>query len=132
MRNGLKNVVKVVIKLPNLQQVEYNYYENLLSGSIVVQTNPFYTERELEYQLKDSGATFIICLDILLPRVTTVRDSTFIKHTIVTGIKDYLPFPKNLIYPFIQKRQYNMVVKVEQDKETHLWTKMITETSEQY
>src|SRR5690625_4320498 len=129
---GLKKDDRVAIMLPNCPQGVISYYATLLSGAIVVQTNPLYTERELEYQLKDSGATFIICLDILLPRVTTVRDSTSIKHTIVTGIKDYLPFPKNLIYPFIQKRQYNMVVKVEQDKETHVWTKMITETSEQY
>src|SRR5690625_634699 len=129
---GLKKGDRVAIMLPNCPQGVISYYATLLSGAIVVQTNPLYTERELEYQLKDSGATFIICLDILLPRVTTVRDSTSIKHTIVTGIKDYLPFPKNLIYPFIQKRQYNMVVKVEQDKETHVWTKMITETSEQY
>src|SRR5690625_5354382 len=99
------------------------YYAYLLSGVIIVQKYHLYTERELEYKLKDSSATFIICLDILLPRVTAVRRSTSIKHTIVTGIKDYLPFPKNLIYPFIQKRQYNMVVKVEQDKETHVWKK---------
>lgn len=129
---GLKKGDRVAIMLPNCPQGVISYYATLLSGAIVVQTNPLYTERELEYQLKDAGATFIICLDILLPRVTAVRRSTSIEHTIVTGIKDYLPFPKNLIYPFIQKRQYNMVVKVEEDKETHVWAKMINETSDQY
>src|SRR5690625_2691592 len=130
--HGLKKGDRVAVMLPNCPQAVISYYATLMAGGIVVQTNPLYTERELEYQMKDSGASFIVCLDILLPRVSNVRDQTDIKHTIVTGIKDYLPFPKNLIYPFIQKRQYNMVVKVEEDKETHVWAKMINETSDQY
>lgn len=129
---GLKKGDRVAIMLPNCPQAVISYYAILLAGAIVVQTNPLYTERELEYQLKDSGSTFIICLDILLPRVSNVRSNTSVKHTIVTAIKDYLPFPKNLIYPFIQKKQYNMVVKVEQSEETHVWERMINNTSDQF
>ncbi|PAV27646.1 long-chain fatty acid--CoA ligase [Virgibacillus profundi] len=129
---GLKKGDKVAIMLPNCPQGVISYYAALMAGAVVVQTNPLYTERELEYQLIDSGATFIVCLDILLPRVTSVRGNTSLRHTIVTGIKDYLPFPKNLIYPFIQKKQYNMVVKVEQSKETHVWNTMIEQTSADY
>src|SRR5699024_3834183 len=81
----------------------------LMAGGIVVQTNPLYTERELEYQMIDSGAKYIVCLDILVPRETNSRNNTSLEHILVTGIKDYLPFPKNLIYPFIQKKEYNMV-----------------------
>ena len=129
---GLKKGDRVAIMLPNCPQSVISYYGALLAGAIVVQTNPLYTERELEYQLKDSGATFIVCLDILLPRVTNVRDQTDIEHTIVTGIKDYLPFPKNLIYPFIQKREYNMVVKVDPSEDTHVWSQIIKLTSDNY
>lgn len=129
---GLKKGDRVAIMLPNSPQSVMSYYGALLAGAIVVQTNPLYTERELEYQLKDSGATIIVCLDILLPRVTKVRDKTNVQHTIVTGIKDYLPFPKNLIYPFIQKREYNMVVKVEPSENTHVWNQIIKKTSDQY
>src|SRR5699024_7247983 len=129
---GLKKGDRVAIMLPNCPQGVISYYATLLSGAIVVQINPLYTERELEYQLKDSGAIFIICLDLLLPRVTAIRKNTSIEHIIVTKINDYLPFPKNLIYPFIQKRQYNIVVKVEQSAETHAWEKMIKETSDRY
>lgn len=118
---GLEKGDKVAIMLPNSPQAVISYYGILLAGGIVVQTNPLYTERELEYQVKDSDTTFIICLDILLPRVSNVQGKTDIKHKIVTGIKDYLPFPKNLVYPFIQKREYNMVVKVEQSEDTHVW-----------
>lgn len=126
---GLKKGDRVAIMLPNSPQAVISYYGTLLAGGIVVQTNPLYTERELEFQLKDSGATFIVSLDILLPRITNVKANTSLEHTIVTGMKDYLPFPKNLIYPFIQKKEHNIVVKVEQSDDTHVWKKMIEETS---
>ncbi|WP_430784922.1 long-chain-fatty-acid--CoA ligase [Virgibacillus flavescens] len=126
---GLEKGDRVAIMLPNCPQAVISYYAALLAGGIVVQTNPLYMERELEYQLNDSGATIIICLDILLPRVTKVKSKTSINHTIVTGIKDYLPFPKKLIYPFIQKKQYNMVVKVEQTEDTHVWNSIIEHAS---
>src|SRR5699024_2616057 len=90
------------------------------------------TERELLYQMNDSGSEFIVCLDILLPRVSNVKDDTNLKHVIVAEIKDYLPFPKNLIYPFIQRRQYNMVVKVEADETTHVWREIIKHSPDTY
>ncbi|MFD1850109.1 long-chain-fatty-acid--CoA ligase [Oceanobacillus bengalensis] len=129
---GLEKGDKVAIMLPNCPQSVITYYGTLLAGGIVVQTNPLYTERELEFQLLDSESKFIICLDILLPRVKNVRDRTNVEHTIVTGIKDYLPFPKNLIYPFIQKREYNMVVKVEQTNNTHVWNRIMINASNEY
>ncbi|MFH4130314.1 AMP-binding protein, partial [Acinetobacter baumannii] len=91
------------IMLPNCPQAVIGYYGTLLVGGIVVQTNPLYTERELEYQLHDSGAKVILCLDLVFPRVTNVQSATKIEHVIVTRIADFLPFPKNLLYPFVQK-----------------------------
>lgn len=129
---GLEKGDRVAVMLPNCPQAVISYYGALMAGAVVVQTNPLYKERELEYQLNDSGATFIVCLDILLPRVTNVRGNTSLKHTIVTCIKDYLPFPKNLIYPFIQKKQYNMVVKVEQSEDTHVWQSIIENGDDDY
>lgn len=127
---GLEKGDRVAIMLPNCPQAVISYYGILIAGGIVVQTNPLYTERELEYQMKDSGATFIICLDILLPRVKKVQKNTSIQHTIVTKIKEYLPFPKNLIYPFIQKKEYNMIVKVHEDDETHAWPTILKESND--
>lgn len=129
---GLEKGDRVAIMLPNCPQAVISYYATLMAGGTVVQTNPLYMERELDYQLNDSGATFIVCLDILLPRVTNVKGNTEIKHTIVTAIKDYLPFPKNLIYPFIQKKQYNMVVKVEQSEDTHVWNAILEHATTNY
>ena len=129
---GLKKGDRVAIMLPNCPQGVISYYGALMAGGIVVQVNPLYTERELTYQLQDSGASFIICLDILVPRVSAVREKTDIRHVVVTRIADYLPFPKNLAYPFIQKRQYNMVVKVTPTANTHIWKEVITSSTEDY
>ncbi|WP_405100708.1 long-chain-fatty-acid--CoA ligase [Oceanobacillus sp. FSL H7-0719] len=129
---GLKKNDKVAIMLPNSPQAVISYYGILMAGGVVVQTNPLYTERELEYQMRDSETKVIICLDILLPRVTNVQSKTSIEHKIVTGIKDYLPFPKNLIYPFIQKKEYNMVVKVEESDDTHVWQTIMKTSDPQF
>jgi long-chain acyl-CoA synthetase len=122
---GLQKGDCVSIMLPNCPQAIIGYYGTLLAGGIVVQTNPLYMERELEYQLKDSGAKFILCLDLLYPRVRKVKGVTNLDHIIVTGIKDYLPFPKNLIYPFIQKKEHGIVVNVEHKGNNHLFRNII-------
>lgn len=129
---GIKKGDRVAIMLPNSPQSVIGYYGALMAGAIVVQTNPLYTERELEYQLNDSGTKVIVCLDILVPRVTSVKKNSPLQHMIVTGIKDYLPFPKNLLYPFIQKKQYNMVVKVEESADTHVWNKIMEQAKPEY
>jgi len=122
---GIKKDDRVAIMLPNTPQSVIAYYGILYAGGIVVQTNPLYMEREIEYQMKDSGAKVILTLDILYPRVSKVMKNTELEHIIVTAIKDYLPFPKNLIYPFIQKKQYGIVVKVDHSGQNHLFTEVM-------
>ncbi|WP_064092563.1 long-chain-fatty-acid--CoA ligase [Rossellomorea aquimaris] len=123
---GIEKGDRVAIMLPNTPQSVIAYYGVLYSGGVVVQTNPLYTEREIEYQMKDSGAKVILTLDILYPRVSKVMKNTNLEHIIVTAIKEYLPFPKNLIYPFIQKKQYGIVVKVEPTDSNHLFTHIMS------
>lgn len=118
---GIQKGDRIAIMLPNTPQSIISYYAILIAGGIVVQTNPLYKERELEYQMKDSGAKAIIALDILYPRLINVFPRTDLKHIIITAIKDYLPFPKNLLYPFIQKKQTGIVVDLKQTSNTHLW-----------
>lgn len=122
---GIKKGDRAAIMLPNTPASVISTFGILMAGGIVVQTNPLYTERELEYQMKDSGAKVIITLDILFPRVSKVKEQTDLEHVIVTAIKDYLPFPKNLIYPFIQKKQYGLIVKVAHEGSTHLLTEIL-------
>ncbi|MCQ6278313.1 AMP-binding protein [Bacillus sp. EB600] len=122
---GITKGDRVSIMLPNSPQSVISYFAILFAGGIVVQTNPLYTERELEYQMKDSGAIAVITLDILYPRISKIIAQTDLQHTVVTAIKDYLPFPKNIIYPFIQKKQYGLVVHAKHEGNTHLLTEIL-------
>ncbi|MDS9471675.1 AMP-binding protein [Sporosarcina pasteurii] len=122
---GIEKGDRVAIMLPNCPQSAIAYFGILYSGAIVVQTNPLYTERELKYQMVNSGAKAIIALDLLYPRVTNIVKETSLEHVIITGIKDYLPFPKNVIYPFIQKKEHGISIKVEHRGINHLYTEMM-------
>lgn len=122
---GVEKGDRVAIMLPNTPQSVIAYYGAMYAGAVVVQTNPLYTERELQYQMADSGAKVILVMDILYPRVMKVLKETALENVIVTGIKDYLPFPKNLVYPFIQKKQYGFSVKVEHSGQNHLFTEIM-------
>ncbi|MFE4129515.1 MULTISPECIES: long-chain-fatty-acid--CoA ligase [Peribacillus] len=122
---GLQKGDRVAVMLPNCPQGVISFFGILMAGGVVVQTNPTYTERELEYQMKDSGAKIILAMDILFPRVAAVASRTDIEDIIVTAIKEYLPFPKNLIYPFIQKKQYGIVVNVEHSGNHHLFSEIM-------
>ncbi|MCK1981809.1 MULTISPECIES: long-chain-fatty-acid--CoA ligase [Peribacillus] len=122
---GLQKGERVAVMLPNCPQGVISFFGILMAGGVVVQTNPTYTERELEYQMKDSGAKIILAMDILFPRVSAVASRTEIEHIIVTAIKEYLPFPKNLIYPFIQKKQYGIVINVEHEGNHHLFSEIM-------
>jgi long-chain acyl-CoA synthetase len=122
---GLQKGERVAVMLPNCPQGVISFFGILMAGGVVVQTNPTYTERELEYQMKDSGAKMILVMDILFPRASAVASRTDIEHIIVTAIKEYLPFPKNLIYPFIQKKQYGIVINVEHEGNHHLFSEIM-------
>lgn len=102
---GIHKGDRVAIMLPNSPQAVIAYYGALIAGAVVVQTNPLYTERELTHQLKDSGAACVICLDRVYPRVARVQGDTLVQSVIVTAIQDYLVFPKNLLFPLIQKKK---------------------------
>jgi long-chain acyl-CoA synthetase len=95
---GVQKGERVGIMLPNSPQAVISYYAALFLGAVVVQINPLYMERELEHQLVDSEAETIICLDLVWPKVERIRSNTRLKRVIVTGVQDYLPFPKNWLY----------------------------------
>lgn len=124
---GVQKGDRVAIMLPNSPQSVISYYGVLYAGGIVVQTNPLYTERELAYQMKDSNAKVIVTLDVIYPRVEKVIKQTYIEHIIVTAIRDYLPFVKSLIYPFVQRKQYDIVADVEHGGNNHLFKRVLAE-----
>lgn len=104
---GLRKGDRFAIMLPNLLQYPVALFGALRAGLIVVNVNPLYTARELEYQLKDSGAETIVILANFAHVLEQVLSKTFVKHVIVTEIGDLLPFPKscivNCVVHFIKK-----------------------------
>ncbi len=115
-RLGLRKGDRVAVMLPNCPQAVIAYYGTLMAGGVVVMTNPLYMPRELEHQLEDAGAQIIVTLDQLLPRVRQVMPRTLLERVIVTGIKDYLPFPQNILYGLKLKKD-GQAVKVSCDGE---------------
>ena len=102
---GIKPGDSVAILLPNVIPCVVAYYAILKIGGIVVMNNPLYSDRELEHQFNDSGAKLLITLDLLGNRMIDLRPKTSIKEIIYTSIGDYLPFPKNLLFPLVAKKK---------------------------
>ncbi|CAI6016758.1 long-chain-fatty-acid--CoA ligase [Cohnella sp. JJ-181] len=103
-RLGVRRGERVAIMLPNCPQLVIAYYGTLLAGGIVVMTNPLYVQRELEHQLKDSGAVVLLTLDLLFRRATDAARDLPDLQLIVASVRDYLPFPKSWLYPLKAKK----------------------------
>ncbi|MZQ87280.1 AMP-binding protein [Paenibacillus sp. 5J-6] len=121
---------RVSIMLPNCPSAIIAYFGTLMMGGIVVMTNPLYMERELVHQLSDSGAEVIVTLDLLFNRVQKAKAQTLIRHVIVTSIKDYLPFPKNLLYPIKMKKD-GAKLEVAYGEGVYAFKKLLREASSQ-
>jgi long-chain acyl-CoA synthetase len=96
---GVHKGDRVALMLPNIPQMVAAYYATLRLGAIAVPTNPLYHEHELEVQLKDSGAGTLVAVDMFYPVVSRVLPKTDVRRLILCGIKDFLPFPLDLLYP---------------------------------
>jgi long-chain acyl-CoA synthetase len=103
---GIQKGDKVALILPNIPQVVIATYAVYRLGAVVVMNNPLYTERELEYQLNDSDCKMAICLDLLVPRILKLKANTGIETVIACHIRDYLPFPKKQLFPFVKKEMH--------------------------
>ena len=109
---GLSGVVpgdRVAIMLPNLLQYPVVLFGILRAGLTVVNVNPLYTARELELQLKDSGAKVIIILENFASILQEVLPETALQQVISTQVGDMLPVPKRWLVNFVIKRVKNMV-----------------------
>ena len=87
---GLEPGARVAIMLPNVPQFAVSMAAVLRAGFTCVNVNPLYTARELEHQLKDSGATAIIILENFAHTLAQVLDKTAIRHICLTSMGDLL------------------------------------------
>jgi long-chain acyl-CoA synthetase len=117
---GVRKGTKVAIILPNLPQYPIVHFAALKLGAVLVPTNPLYVEREIQYQLNDSNAEYLVVLNLLFPRVQKIWKETGLKRVIVTGVKEYLPGLLKLLYPLKEKKE-GTYVKVEPQENVYFF-----------
>ncbi len=125
---GVNKGDSVAILLPNLITCVVSYYAVLKLGGIVVMNNPLYTDRELEHQFNDSGAKLLITLDLLGNRMIDLRPKTNIKQIIITTIGEYLPFPKNFLFPLVAKKK-KLGADVKPAEDVYRWKEVLKNSS---
>ena len=106
---GLGKGDRVALMMPNILQYPIAIIGSHRAGCTVVNVNPLYTARELEHQLKDSGATVIVIFENAGATLEQALAGTPIKHIVLTGIGDQLGFPKGPVTNFVIRRVKKMV-----------------------
>ncbi|HLK50025.1 MAG TPA: AMP-binding protein [Bryobacteraceae bacterium] len=106
---GLHSGSRVALMMPNLLQYPVAFFGVLRAGMIVVNVNPLYTARELEHQLRDSGAEAIVILENFAHVLQQVAGRLSLKYLVVTQIGDLLAFPRSLLVNFAVKRVKKLV-----------------------
>jgi len=105
---GLAKGARVALMMPNVLQYPVATAAVLRAGYAVVNVNPLYTPRELEHQLKDSGAEAIVVLENFATTVQQVIARTAVKHVIVGSMGDLLGF-KGVIVNLVIRKVKKMV-----------------------
>jgi len=100
-KSGLQAGDRVALMMPNILQYPIALFGVLRAGMVVVNTNPLYTARELEHQLKDSGAKAIVIVENFVHVLQQVLPHTELKKVLVTRIGDLLGFPHGFIVNFV-------------------------------
>ena len=100
---GLEPGSRVAIMLPNVIQFQIAMMGVLRAGFVVVNVNPLYTARELEYQLKDSGASVLVILENFAHVYQKIAKHVPIKKTIVTSLGEFIGL-KGVIVDFVVRR----------------------------
>ena len=105
---GLAKGARVAVMMPNVLQYPVAVFGILRAGYTVVNVNPLYTPRELEHQLKDSGAEAIVILENFATTLEHVLARTPVKHIVVASLGDLLGF-KGLIVNFVVRNVKKLV-----------------------
>jgi long-chain acyl-CoA synthetase len=105
---GLARGARIAIMMPNVLQYPVAIAAILRAGYVVVNVNPLYTPRELEHQLKDSGAEAIILLENFAVTLQAIVRNTSIKHVVVAAMGDLMGV-KGALVNFVVRRVKKMV-----------------------
>lgn len=100
----LPSGARVAVMMPNLLQYPVCLFGLLRAGYVVVNVNPMYTARELQHQLNDSGAQAMIVVEGFAHTLAKVIANTEVKHVVVTGLADMMPWPKRMLGNFLIRK----------------------------
>jgi len=106
---NLKKGDRIAIMMPNLLQYPIAVFGAMRAGLVVVNTNPLYTDRELQHQLKDSGAKAIVVVEAFAHTLADVIGETEVETVITTRFGDMLSFPKSMLVNFVIKYVKKMI-----------------------
>lgn len=102
---GVKKGDPVAIFMPNTPQFIIAFYGILKAGGVAVPTNPLYTARELEHQMKDAGPDVMLVMSNFYRKAKEVQSNTRLRALVVTNIKDYLPpLTRTIFTLFLEKK----------------------------
>ncbi|MEO7251623.1 MAG: AMP-binding protein [Arenimonas sp.] len=105
----LKKGDRVALMMPNVLQYPVAIFGVLRAGLTVVNTNPMYTGRELKHQLKDSGASAIVVMEMFAHTLAEVIADTPVRQVITTCVGDLLAFPKGALVNFTLRHVKKLV-----------------------
>jgi long-chain acyl-CoA synthetase len=106
---GLTPGARIAIMMPNVLQYPIVIAAILRAGYVVVNFNPLYTAREVEFQLKDCGAEAIVVLENFAHTVQDAAPRTNVKHIVVASMGDLLGFLKGTIVNLVVRKVKKMV-----------------------
>jgi long-chain acyl-CoA synthetase len=106
---GLTRGDRVAVMLPNVPQYPLVVAGILRAGYVVVNVNPLYTARELEHQLKDSGARAIIIVENFATALEKCIAATSVKHVVLCAMGDQLGWFKGLLVNYVVRQVKKMV-----------------------
>ncbi len=106
---GLQRGDRVAIMLPNVPQYPVAVAGVLRAGMVVVNVNPLYTPRELEHQLKDSGAKAIVILENFAATLQQVADHVPTQHVVLAAMGDMMGLLKGAIVNHVVRKVKKMV-----------------------
>ena len=106
---GLEKGDRVAIMMPNVPQYPVAVAAILRAGLVVVNVNPLYTPRELEYQLKDSGAKAIVIIENFAVTLQKCLAETQINHVVLCAMGDMLSMPKGAVVNFVVRNVKSLV-----------------------
>jgi long-chain acyl-CoA synthetase len=114
---GLQRGDRVAIFMPNSPQFVIAFYAILKAGGVAVATNPLYTPRELEHQMKDSGAELILVMSNFYNTLKQVQPNTRLKKVIVSRIKEYFPPLVRTVFTLLLEKKMGHRVALQQGDE---------------